>query len=182
MFFRLSYMPDHYLLLIGMYCPTCYTYLILVFELSACVSSFFAHTRFQFLNYPHVFPAFLHIPNSSFWIIRMCFQLFCTYQIPVFELSACISWFFAHTRFLFLTSAHVFSNARLNNWDVFHNPAEKDCSPGRRCGGDCEIFLESGWPLSFRKSTVVASIRVRDGQPFLRGFYGPLRYKHAPNS
>ena len=33
----------------------------------------------------------------------------------------------------------------LNNWNVFHNPAEKDCSPGRRCGGDCEIFLESGW-------------------------------------
>ena len=103
----------------------------------------------------------------------------------------------------------------LNNWDVFHNPAEKDCSPGRRCGGDCEIFLESGWatrgnantmfalakpclhgfwtprmasvsgpvmmrgtwPLPFRKSTVVASIRVRGGQPFLRGFYGPLRYE-----
>ena len=97
----------------------------------------------------------------------------------------------------------------LNNWDVFHNPAEKDCSPRRRCGGDCEIFLESGWsyrgnantmfalagkrhgwqrkggpvmmkstsPLSFRKSTVVASIRVRGGQPFLRGLYGSLRYE-----
>ena len=100
----------------------------------------------------------------------------------------------------------------LNNWDVFHNPAEKDCSFGRRCGGDCEIFLESGcaaggnantmfalagkrhgWqrkggpvmmrstsPLSFRKSTVVASIRVRGWQPFLRGFYGPLRYEPCP--
>ena len=100
----------------------------------------------------------------------------------------------------------------LNNWDAFHNPAEKDCSPGRRCGGDCEIFLESGWaagaantmfaladqchgwqrkggpvmtrntwPLSFRKSTVVASIRVRGGQPFLRGFYGnpTLRAMHS---
>ena len=101
----------------------------------------------------------------------------------------------------------------LNNWDVFHNPAEKDCSPRRRCGGDCEIFLESGcaaggnantmfalagkrhgWqrkggpvmmrstsPLSFRKSTVVASIRVRGGQPFLRGFYGnpTLRAMHS---
>ena len=97
----------------------------------------------------------------------------------------------------------------LNNWDVFHNPAEKDCSLGRRCGGDCEIFLESGWaaggnantmfalagkrhgwqrkggpvmmrstsPLSFRKSTVVASIWVQGGQSFLRGFYGPLRYE-----
>ena len=100
----------------------------------------------------------------------------------------------------------------LNNWDVFHNPAEKDCSPGRRCGGDCEIFLESGcaaggnantmfalagkrhgWqrkggpvmmrstsPLSFRKSTVVASIWVHGGQSFLRGFYGPLRYEPCP--
>ena len=100
----------------------------------------------------------------------------------------------------------------LNNWDVFHNPAEKDCSPRRRCGGDCEIFLESGcaaggnantmfalagkrhgWqrkggpvmmrstsPLSFRKSTVVASICVQGGQSFLRGFYGPLRYEPCP--
>ena len=99
----------------------------------------------------------------------------------------------------------------LNNWDAFHNPAEKDCSLRRRCGGDCEIFLESGWaagaehdvrvswltpwmasvggpvmmrstwPLSFRKSTVVASIRVRGGQPFLRGFYGnpTLRAMHS---
>ena len=100
----------------------------------------------------------------------------------------------------------------LINWDVFHNPAEKDCSPGRRCGGDCEFFLKSGcaaggnantmfalagkrhgwqrkggpvmtrntWPLSFRKSTVVASIRVRGWQPFLRGFYDPLRYEPCP--
>ena len=37
----------------------------------------------------------------------------------------------------------------LNNWNVFHNQAEKDCSSGRRCGG----------------------------QSFLRGFYGPLRYE-----
>ena len=47
---------------------------------------------------------------------------------------------------------------------------QKRTAPRRRCGGDCEIFLESGWTLSFRKSTVVASIRVRGGQPFLRGF------------
>ena len=45
---------------------------------------------------------------------------------------------------LFLTAAYVSKMLCLNNWDVFHNPAEKDCSPGRRCGGDCEIFLESG--------------------------------------
>ena len=32
--------------------------------------------------------------------------------------------------------------------------------------------MRSTWPLSFRKSTVVASIRVRGGQPFLRGGYG----------
>ena len=70
-----------------------------------------------------------------------------------------------------LLTSHMYSKMLcLNNLDVFHKPAEKDCSPGRRCGGDCEIFLESTWPLSFRKSTVVASIRVRGGQPFLRGF------------
>ena len=38
-------------------------------------------------------------------------------------------------------------------------------------------MVRSTWPLSFRKSTVVASIRVRGGQSFLRGFYGPLRYE-----
>ena len=44
-----------------------------------------------------------------------------------------------------LTLPHMYSKMLcLNNWDVFHNPAEKDCSPGHRCGGDCEIFLESG--------------------------------------
>ena len=44
-----------------------------------------------------------------------------------------------------LTLPHMYSKMLcLNNWDVFHNPAEKDCSLGRRCGGDCEIFLESG--------------------------------------
>ena len=41
-------------------------------------------------------------------------------------------------------------------------------------------MVRSTWPLSFRKSTVVASIRVRGGQPFLRGFYGPLRYEPCP--
>ena len=33
--------------------------------------------------------------------VYMCFLLFCTYLILVFELSACISWFFAHTKSLF---------------------------------------------------------------------------------
>ena len=33
-------------------------------------------------------------------------------------------------------------------------------------------MMRSTSPLSFRKSTVVASIRVRGEQPFLRGFYG----------
>ena len=60
-----------------------------------------AHTKFLFLNCPHVFPALLHIPNSYFWVVRMCFLIFCTYLILVFELSACVSSFFAHTRFLF---------------------------------------------------------------------------------
>ena len=44
-----------------------------------------------------------------------------------------------------LTLPHMYSKMLyLNNWDVFHKPAEKDCSLGRRCDGDCEIFLESG--------------------------------------
>ena len=44
-----------------------------------------------------------------------------------------------------LTLPHMYSKMLyLNNWDLFHKPAEKDCYPGRRCGGDCEIFLESG--------------------------------------
>ena len=44
-----------------------------------------------------------------------------------------------------LTLPHMYSKMLcLNNWDAFHNPAEKDCSLGLRCGGDCEIFLESG--------------------------------------
>ena len=110
-FLVFSHIPNSSFWIVRMCFQLFCTYLIPVFELSACVSSFFAHTRFQFLNYPHVFPAFLHIPDSSFWIIRMCFQLFRTYLILVFELSACVSWFFAHTRFLFLTFAHVFSNA-----------------------------------------------------------------------
>ena len=33
------------------------------------------------------------------------------------------------------------------------------------------VMMKSTWPLSFRKSTVVASIRVWGGQLFLRGFY-----------
>ena len=45
----------------------------------------------------------------------------------------------------------------------------------QRKGGP--VMMRSTWPLSFRKSTVVASIRVRGGQPFLRGFYGHLRYE-----
>ena len=88
----------------------------------------------------------------------------------------------------------------LNNGDVFHNPAEKDCSPGvdaaetvrfswkvvgtqgqrehdvrvsrltpwmASVGGP--VMMRNIWPLSIRKSTVVASIRVRGGQSFLRG-------------
>ena len=45
----------------------------------------------------------------------------------------------------------------------------------QRKGG--HVMMRNIWPLSFRKSTVVASIRVRGGQPFLRGFYGSLRYE-----
>ena len=44
------------------------------------------------------------------------------------------------------------------------------CHGWQRKGGP--VMTRSTWPLSFRKSTVVASIRVRGGQPFLRGGYG----------
>ena len=97
----------------------------------------------------------------------------------------------------------------LNNWDVFHNPAEKDFSPRRRlwdflgkwlnrrgnantmfaladkCHGwqrkGGPVMMRSTSPLSFRKSTVVASIWVQGGQSFLRGFYGnpTLRAMHS---
>ena len=49
----------------------------------------------------------------------------------------------------------------------------------QRKGGP--VIMRSTSPLSFRKSTVVASIRVRGGQSFLRGFYGnpTLRAMHS---
>ena len=62
--------------------------------------------------------------------------------------------------------------------------ANRTFAPGGRCHGwqrkGGPVMVRSTWPLSFRKSTVVASIRVRGGQPFLRGFYGPLRYEPCP--
>ena len=88
-----------------------YTYLFSVLAYCACVFPVIIHAGSLFFALKHVFSDLLYIPNYDFWVIRMCFLLFFTYLIPVFELSACISWFFAHTRFLFLTSAHVFSNA-----------------------------------------------------------------------
>ena len=54
------------------------------------------------------------------------------------------------------------------------------CHGWQRKGGP--VMMRNTCPLSFRKSTVVASIRVRGGQPFLRGFYGPYVTSHAPNS
>ena len=48
----------------------------------------------------------------------------------------------------------------------------------QRKGGP--VMMRSTSPLSFRKSTVVASIWVQGGQSFLRGFYGPLRYEPCP--
>ena len=122
-----------------------FTHLFSVLAYFTCVFPAIIHAWSLFFAYRYVFPDLLYIPNSCFLSCLHVFPTFFTYLILVFESSACISWFFAHTRFLFLTSAHVFQIGCLNNWDVFHNPAEKDCSPGRRCGGDCEIFLESGW-------------------------------------
>ena len=78
-----------------------FTYLFSVLAYCACVFPVIIHAGSLFFALRHVFSDLLYIPNYDFWIIRMYFQLFCTYLIPVFELSACISWFFAHTRFLF---------------------------------------------------------------------------------
>ena len=53
------------------------------------------------------------------------------------------------------------------------------CHGWQRKGGP--VMTRNTCPLSFRKSTVVASIRVRGGQSFLRGFYGnpTLRAMHS---
>ena len=45
-----------------------------------------------------------------------------------------------------LLTSHMYSKMLcLNNWDVFHKPAEKDCSPGRKGG---PVMMRSTWPLS----------------------------------
>ena len=77
-----------------------YTYLFSVLAYCACVFPVIIHAGSLFFALKHVFSDLLYIPNYDFWVIRMCFLLFFTYLIPVFELSACISWFFAHTSVL----------------------------------------------------------------------------------
>ena len=88
-----------------------FTYLFSILAYCACVFPVIIHAGSLFFALKHVFSDLLYIPNYDFWIIRMYFLLYCTYLILVFNFRACISWFFAHTRFLFLISAHVFSNA-----------------------------------------------------------------------
>ena len=68
--------------------------------------------------------------------------------------------------------------SRRGNANTMFALADK-CHGWQRKGGP--VMMKSTWPLSFRKSTVVASIRVRGGQPFLRGFYGnpTLRAMHS---
>ena len=56
---------------------------------------------------------------------------------------------------------------RRGNANTMFALADK-CHGWQRKGGP--VMVRSTWSLSFRKSTVVASIRVRGGQPFLRGF------------
>ena len=96
-----------------------FTYLFSVLAYCACAFPVIIHAGSLFFALRHVFSNLLHILNFDFWIIRMYVLLFCTYLILVFKLSACISWFFAHARFLFLTSAHVFSNALPKQWGCF---------------------------------------------------------------
>ena len=52
------------------------------------------------------------------------------------------------------------------------------CHGWQRKGGP--VMMKSTWPLSFRKSTVVASIRVRGGSPFCVDFTAALRYEPCP--
>ena len=77
--------------------PKSFTYLIHIFKFYTCVFPVIIHAGSLFFALKHAFSDLLYIPNYDFWIIRMCFLLFCTYLIPVFELFACISYFFAHT-------------------------------------------------------------------------------------
>ena len=67
--------------------------------------------------------------------------------------------------------------SRRGNANTMFALADK-CHGWQRKGGP--VMTRNTCPLSFRKSTVVASIRVRGGQSFLRGFYGPLRYEPCP--
>ncbi len=53
----------------------------------------------------------------------------------------------------------------------FITQQKRTAPPGVDAAETVDFLKESGWPLSFRKSTVVASIRVRGGQSFLRGLY-----------
>ena len=78
-----------------------FTYLFSVLVYCACVFPIIIHAGSLFFALRHVFSDLLYIPNYDFWIIRMYFLLYCTYLIPVFNFRACISWFFAYTRFLF---------------------------------------------------------------------------------
>ena len=84
-------------------------------------------------------------------------------------------------RHYYVIYTKVINRTSLKSFRKAVTQQKRTAPPGRRCDGDCEIFLESGWQLSFRKSAVVASIRVRGGQSFLRGFYGSLRYESIHN-
>ena len=46
---------------------------------------------------------------------------------------------------------------RLNNLDVFHNPAEKDLLPGHRCGGDVRFSWKVIEPQGQREHDVAVS-------------------------
>ena len=109
-FYKVIYILNYCFRILHMYFLKQFTYLFSVLADCTCVFPVVIHAGSLSFVYRYVFSDSLYIPNPYFWIVCMCFLLFCTYLIPVFELSACISWFFAHTRFLFLTSAHVFSN------------------------------------------------------------------------
>ena len=67
--------------------------------------------------------------------------------------------------------------SRRGNANTMFALADK-CHGWQRKGGP--VMVRSTWPLSFRKSTVVASIRVRGGSPFCVGAMATLRYEPCP--
>ena len=76
---KVIYILNSYFLILYMCFLKQYTYLFSVLAYCACVFPVIIHAGSLFFALRHVFSDLLHILNFDFWIIRMCFLLFCTY-------------------------------------------------------------------------------------------------------